>query len=282
MTMSQYWSGDEQAWIMPVLLQLGDEGTAYQDWAQLRGEIESRLADQGAGARADDLLRPLDEAVSSGADFTALTAELVTEYQATLGAGADQQEPDATAASRLSAPEPVEGYSGWWQAYDHDEQVWKYVASAQQPGADTTGWIPADQMDWAAADGGSSPQAAADGGSAQFASIDRVEGYAGWWQGYDSNEQVWKYVESADTPGDHTTGWIPADQMDWAAIGERAAQAADTAAASADPEIVAAVDDAIDAALAELPDFGGDELEGEELDELKDELRKIMMGEVAE
>lgn len=215
MTMSQYWSGDEQAWIMPVLLQLGDEGTAYQDWAQLRGEIESRLADQGAGARADDLLRPLDEAVSSGADFTALTAELVTEYQATLGAGADQQEPDATAASRLSAPEPVEGYSGWWQAYDHDEQVWKYV-------------------------------------------------------------------ESADTPGDHTTGWIPADQMDWAAIGERAAQAADTAAASADPEIVAAVDDAIDAALAELPDFGGDELEGEELDELKDELRKIMMGEVAE
>lgn len=47
--------------------------------------------------------------------------------------------------------------------------------------------------------------------AARFAGIGPVPGtdYPGWWQGYDTVDQAWKYVYSGgDTPGDATAGWV--------------------------------------------------------------------------
>ncbi len=43
----------------------------------------------------------------------------------------------------------------------------------------------------------------------RFLSVGPVDGYAGWWQGYDDVEGVWKYVRSAGVlPDDRTRGWV--------------------------------------------------------------------------
>ncbi len=43
----------------------------------------------------------------------------------------------------------------------------------------------------------------------RFGSIGPVDGYADWWQGYDSVDGVWKYVLSAGVlPDDRTRGWV--------------------------------------------------------------------------
>ena len=48
----------------------------------------------------------------------------------------------------------------------------------------------------------------------RFTNVERVpgEGYAGWWQGYDTRDQVWKYVQSGDVrPDDRVAGWAAGD-----------------------------------------------------------------------
>jgi hypothetical protein len=45
--------------------------------------------------------------------------------------------------------------------------------------------------------------------------IGTVDGYPGWWQGYDGQEQVWKYTQSAEKPGDRADGWIVSAQVPW-------------------------------------------------------------------
>lgn len=47
------------------------------------------------------------------------------------------------------------------------------------------------------------------------ATIGTVDGYPGWWQGYDGQEGVWKYAQSAVRPGDDAEGWIISAQVDW-------------------------------------------------------------------
>lgn len=49
----------------------------------------------------------------------------------------------------------------------------------------------------------------------RFVSIGPVEGYPGWWQGYDNVDRIWKSVASAETPGDLTPGWTISSQVDW-------------------------------------------------------------------
>jgi len=45
--------------------------------------------------------------------------------------------------------------------------------------------------------------------------IENVEGFPGWWQGYDGREQIWKYTQSAEKPGDRADGWIVSAQVNW-------------------------------------------------------------------
>jgi len=152
MPMSEYWTSDSQAWIMPVLVELSGEGMTSHasDWAALRSEITTRLANRGAGAMAENLLQPLDDAASSGADIAALISGLVTEYQMSVSGAAVVGGAAATAVPRFASVEPVDGRPGWWQGYDNDDQPWKYVAATDTPGDHTLGWTPAAQMDWTA------------------------------------------------------------------------------------------------------------------------------------
>jgi hypothetical protein len=45
--------------------------------------------------------------------------------------------------------------------------------------------------------------------------IGKVDGYPGWWQGYNSQERVWKYRQSAEKPGDGAEGWLVGAQVNW-------------------------------------------------------------------
>src|SRR5215469_2578574 len=45
--------------------------------------------------------------------------------------------------------------------------------------------------------------------------IGKVKGYPGWWQGFDRQEQVWKYRQSAERPGEEADGWLVGAQVDW-------------------------------------------------------------------
>jgi hypothetical protein len=245
MTLSEYWNNDDQAWIMPVLAELSDEGVAGQgsDWTVVRGEIVTRLADQGAGSMTENLIQPLGDAAFPGADIAALISGLVAEYQTALSAGdGGSAATTVTAVSRFVSVGPVDGRPGWWQGYDNDDQTWKYVAATDTPSDQTTGWTPAEQMDWSAVAGNASPEPATATtvtAVSRFVSVGPVDGRPGWWQGYDNDDQTWKYVAATDTPSDQTTGWTPAEQMDWAAVDRRM---------SAEPGTQAAPDDGGEAA----------------------------------
>lgn len=80
MSMSSYWDADEQAWVMPSLSALHDDGTA-EDWPAFKAELTRRLEADGAGSYAEGLIEPLEEAVLNGADFRTLISELISEYE---------------------------------------------------------------------------------------------------------------------------------------------------------------------------------------------------------
>lgn len=66
---------------MPVLSELTDAGTvqATGNWPDLKADVEHRL---GHGGTA--LVKPLDDAVSAGADYRTLIDELTAEFRQSL------------------------------------------------------------------------------------------------------------------------------------------------------------------------------------------------------
>jgi hypothetical protein len=89
---------------MSVLWNLNKDGvvSGASDWQTLRSDVESQLAYYGAGSGAEDLVKPLDEAVRSGSDFKALVGELAIEYETVVSARSAQEQ----AETREKAPEP--------------------------------------------------------------------------------------------------------------------------------------------------------------------------------
>lgn len=101
---------------------------------------------------------------------------------------------------------------GWLDPAQHAE-FWGYIRE-YSPASDTSqlaGFLERLLTSWeqAAATSAVQPEAPeAIGGSLRFDKVGRVDGYPGWWQGYDVVEGVWKYVRATDTPGDQTSGWL--------------------------------------------------------------------------
>lgn len=98
--------------------------------------------------------------------------------------------------------------AGGWLEAAQDAEFWQLIV-----GIDTgqPEWVmPAalvsllEQLatDWESAGGQADPP--------RFTHVERVpdESYPGWWQGYDTLDQAWKYVRHGDTPpDDRTAGW---------------------------------------------------------------------------
>ncbi|HEY3869614.1 MAG TPA: hypothetical protein VGM10_14730 [Actinocrinis sp.] len=108
---------------------------------------------------------------------------------------------------------------GWLEQYE-DVEFWQIVIGLDiaQPGwavpeslvqlldRMVTAWESAASTPVAAYD----ESAGAQSDTPRFTGIERVPGadYPGWWQGYDTLDQVWKYVENGDwAPDDWTQGW---------------------------------------------------------------------------
>jgi hypothetical protein len=63
------------------------------------------------------------------------------------------------------------------------------------------------QWDTAVAANQNADAVAPDPTAARFEQIERVDGYPDWWQGYDTCDGVWKYMQGAQQPDDGTHGW---------------------------------------------------------------------------
>jgi hypothetical protein len=192
-------------------------------------------------------------------------------------------------AARFTGIERVPGadYPGWWQGYDSLDQVWKYVQHGDWAPDDwTPGWavsavafaepVSAQASDrvsehvseHVAHDPVTEPSAqSATPAERWFDQIDHVpgDGYPGWWQGYDTRDQAWKYVyANGEKPNEHTLGWtrdlvkaaaaeqsgdirmrVSADVEDVIA----AVQVLDSADGASDEEIIDALEQALTAEL---------------------------------
>jgi hypothetical protein len=107
MELKDYW--DHRAdldTILPTLAQLTSEGVVDRAdaWPDLRSEVLTRLEYNGANkSHIDDLIKPLDEAVSRSGEFTSVVTEMTSEYAADLERRAaleQQAEEQRTAASQ--------------------------------------------------------------------------------------------------------------------------------------------------------------------------------------
>lgn len=99
---------------------------------------------------------------------------------------------------------------GGWLTGEQDTEFWSLVASTD-PGAD--GEAPPEQLVTlleqivAAWDQAWSHQSVAPH-QPRYLSVEAVAGWPNWWQGYDSVDQAWKYVQAGERePDDATTDW---------------------------------------------------------------------------
>jgi hypothetical protein len=112
---------------------------------------------------------------------------------------------DLADGPRFLSIEPVADADllGWWQGYDSYDEVWKYVHTGDAPPDDQT-------PDWVISSVAFPVVAAEAVAQRRFESVEPVPGkdYPGWWQGYDTVEQVWKYVPNGNAePADDSPGW---------------------------------------------------------------------------
>ncbi|HEY0448541.1 hypothetical protein [Actinophytocola sp.] len=106
-------------------------------------------------------------------------------------------------APRFTDVVAVEGYPGWWQAFDSAGPEagvgYLYVRSTEQPTDQTPGWL-------------GQTEAFAAMQAARFTDVVAVEGYPGWWRAFDSAEPEadggYKYVRGTEQPTDRTAGWL--------------------------------------------------------------------------
>lgn len=110
---------------------------------------------------------------------------------------------------------------GGWLEADQDAEFWQLIVGTD---TDQPEWIPpaalvpllervAATWEGAGTAAAAAQEQDAAGGQAdlpRFTTVQPVPGddYPGWWQGYDTLDQVWKYVQHGDVqPDDQTTGW---------------------------------------------------------------------------
>jgi hypothetical protein len=82
MSIRQYWGEGDEAWIMPTLWELTENGTVHNagTWPELKADVERGLGDRGAGDSAAYLVKPLDDAVGRGEDYRTLIDQLNAEH----------------------------------------------------------------------------------------------------------------------------------------------------------------------------------------------------------
>jgi hypothetical protein len=160
-------------------------------------------------------------------------------------------------------------------------------AATDQAGADSLAqWFTQLLTEWASAaqqhqyDQAAVPAQGQPAASAQprFTGVQRVEGYSGWWQGYDTAASTWLYVHSADTPTDATAGWMSQNDAYAAMLAEATPpQQAPTSGTSGELAQPAA-EDAIRGALTEALGAvdGAEQLTPEQIEQaLRDALQKL-------
>jgi hypothetical protein len=55
---------------------------------------------------------------------------------------------------------------------------------------------------------------------ARYTSITPLEGYPGWWSGWDTTTNDWAYIQSSEQPDDDTPGWAAQPDTDSAALSD--------------------------------------------------------------
>lgn len=155
----------------------------------------------------------------------------------------EEGQTDASFAPAFASPEDEHGGGGWLKQ-DAYNRFWATVGQYHQleAGGDvpdgfldsTAGPVTAEVLqEWREA-AAAPPAAQTQGGAAgRYVSVEPVgDQYPGWWQGYDSHEQVWKYTKSGhEAPGDDAPDWRLSDQVPWATEGQAAAASTTASAA---------------------------------------------------
>jgi hypothetical protein len=107
MELNQYWDNRADLdMILPTLTELNSEGVVDRAdaWPALRSEVLSKLEHNGVHKSVlDDLVKPLDDAVSSGGEFKSIVTEITREYEEARGRQADEER---QAALERQAPTP--------------------------------------------------------------------------------------------------------------------------------------------------------------------------------
>jgi hypothetical protein len=116
------------------------------------------------------------------------------------------------AFAREQQKSPTGEITGGWLDTRQYNQFWGYIRDYSEdtgPGQFAT-FLEGLLAGWedAAATAYQLPESAPPVGTPRFQAVEQVEGYPGWWQGYDSVDRVWKYVWTAGAvPDDQTYGW---------------------------------------------------------------------------
>lgn len=223
------------------------------DWL---GPDDSRFESEFGNHLTSDEAQQL-AALVSGGDSSGLARwfdELVTGW-------ANQSE-EEVAGPRFTDVAGVDGYPGWWTAYDTSDDTWKYVRAADAPTDATTDWLDQDTAFAAMTEDGADAADGTDEDAGQrFTDVAEVDGRPGWWLGYDTTDDTWKYVQATETPTDADPGWLDQDTA-FAAMTEadEAAEATDEAAevtdeaAPAESDVQAVTDEVLSPALAQALD----------------------------
>lgn len=132
---------------------------------------------------------------------------------------------------------------GWWAGQDRQTGEYWYLQSDQRPDASTPGWVrqpaqesgnPADDAqawpDSAEAEPGADPADQVPEAEL-YVNISPVDGYPGWWVGWDTTNAQWSYVNAGEAPDSSTPGWLTQDEA--FALMASQTQAPDSAATSA-------------------------------------------------
>jgi hypothetical protein len=107
---------------------------------------------------------------------------------------------------------------GGWLSAGEDAELWQLVREASETGSSSQfeAWLSGLLSGWESAAAAQEARESAGAAAPRFdeARITAMEGYPGWWRGYDSVEGAWKYIESSQRPSSQSSGWtVDTDAM---------------------------------------------------------------------
>jgi hypothetical protein len=197
------------------------------DWlGQSSTVFESTFGDRLSSAEAGQLA-----SLVSGGDPAGLARwfdDLVTAWEN------PEVSENGADAPRFTDRSEVDGQPGWWQGYDTTDDTWKYTRGTGQP---------SDESDWLDQD--TAFAAMSEDDEPRFTDLSEVDGQPGWWQGYDTTDDTWKYTRGTGQPTDESD-WLDQDTA-FAAMSED--EEVVPAGTLDDAELKALADDVLSPAL---------------------------------